>query len=240
MGGLTLPLGEPVPFVLGAVMTLPCLVLLFLGLPLPHAPAAAASAARRHVLALLRSDKALGLVVALQLAYTLSLTSLYEFGPLWMVSNAGLGSRGIAWVTASQCAGMTLASAWSGRVGATARAHHPLRLAAELALVCAACLALLAVLPGWGGVAVIVFMGVPTALYNAVMPAWMSQRFAEHGQGAVMGLLSTVFCVANVVVALVGGWIALASTRWVMGLGGVAGVVSALLMLRLARRESAR
>ena len=31
VGGLTLPLGEPVPFVLAAAMTLPCVALLFLG-----------------------------------------------------------------------------------------------------------------------------------------------------------------------------------------------------------------
>jgi hypothetical protein len=55
-----------------------------------------------------------------------------------------------------------------------------------------------------------------------------------------MGLLSTIFCVANVVVALVGGWMALLSTRWIMAFGGVAAVVSAVLMLRLARTEAAR
>jgi DHA1 family tetracycline resistance protein-like MFS transporter len=236
VGGLTLPLGEPVPFVLAAAMTLPCLALLFLGLPLPQGPAAAS--ARRHMLGLLRLDPALGLVFGLQLAYTLALTSLYEFAPLWMVQNAGLDSRGIALVIAGQCGAMTLASLLAGRFGSTGR--HPLRRAAQFALAAAVGLALMAMLPGWGGLAVIVAMGVPTALYNAVMPAWMSQRFAEHGQGAVMGLLSTIFCVANVVVALAGGWIALASTRWVMGLGGVAGVASALLMLRLARAEEAR
>ena len=55
-----------------------------------------------------------------------------------------------------------------------------------------------------------------------------------------MGLLSTIFCVANVAVALGGGWLALLSTRWIMALGGVAAVVSAVLMLRLARTEALR
>ncbi|HEY9029507.1 MAG TPA: hypothetical protein VIP05_34790 [Burkholderiaceae bacterium] len=55
-----------------------------------------------------------------------------------------------------------------------------------------------------------------------------------------MGLLSTIFCVSNVVVALVGGWMALLSTRWIMALGGAAAVVAALLMLRLARGEEIR
>ena len=55
-----------------------------------------------------------------------------------------------------------------------------------------------------------------------------------------MGLLSTIFCVSNVVVALAGGWIALLSTRWIMAAGGVAAVASAMLMLRLARTEGPR
>ncbi len=240
VGGLTLPLGEPVPFVLAAAMTLPCVAVLFLGLPAaPARPAAAAGAApERHVLALLRADRTLGLIFGLQLAYTLALNTLYEFAPLWMLQNAGFDSRGIALVTAGQCAAMTLTSVLAGRFGGGGR--HPLRRAAVFALAGAGCLGLMAVLPGPAGIVVIMAMGVPTAMYNAVMPAWMSERFAEHGQGRVMGLLSTIFCVSNVVVALAGGWIALLSTRWIMALGGVAAVVSAVLMLRLARTEAVR
>ncbi|HEY8975236.1 MAG TPA: MFS transporter [Burkholderiaceae bacterium] len=242
VGGLTLPLGEPVPFVLAAVMTLPCVAILFLGLPsAAPRPAGGLDEALQHrnVLALLRADRALGVIVGLQLAYTLALNTLYEFSPMWMLKNAGFDSRGIALVTAGQCAAMTLASVAAGRFGGTP-GRHPLRRAARLALVAALCLSLMAVLPGWLGICVIMAMGVPTALYNAVMPAWMSERFAGHGQGRIMGLLSTIFCVANVIVALAGGWIALLSTRWIMALGGAAAVVSALLMLRLARREEAR
>ncbi len=240
VGGMTLPLGEPVPFVLAAAMTLPCMAVLFLGLPAAPAQASVGTVAgaprERNVLALLRADRALRLIFGLQLAYTLALNTLYEFAPLWMLQNAGLDSRGIALVTAGQCAAMTFASVLAGRF--SRRGRHPLRRAAEFALTGACGLVLLAALPGAGGLVVIVLMGLPTALYNAVMPAWMSERFAEHGQGRVMGLLSTIFCVANVVVALTGGWIALLSTRWIMGLGGLAGVVSALLMLRLARLEA--
>ena len=237
VGGLTLPLGEPVPFVLAAAMTLPCVAILFLGLPPAHRPAAS-TAARRNVVALLLADRTLGVIFGLQLAYTLALNSLYEFAPLWMLQNAGFDSRGIALVTAGQCGAMVLTSALAGRFGSSGR--HPLRRAAVYALIGALGLALMAVLPGRLGIFVIMAMGFPTAMYNAVMPAWMSERFAEHGQGRVMGLLSTIFCVANVVVALGGGWMALLSTRWIMALGGVAAIVAASLMLRLARTEAAR
>ena len=238
VGGLTLPLGEPVPFVLAAVMTLPCVAVLFLGLPAAPAKAAAGTPPPRSVLSVLRQDRALRMIFGLQLAYTLALTTLYEFSPLWMLQNAGFGSRGIALVTAGQCGAMTLTSMLAGRFGGGR--GHALRRAATYALIAAVCLALMAVLPGHLGIFVIMAMGIPTAMYNAVMPAWMSERFAEHGQGRIMGLLSTIFCVANVVVALGGGWLSLVSTRWVMALGGVAAVVSAALMLRLARTEAAR
>jgi DHA1 family tetracycline resistance protein-like MFS transporter len=241
VGGLTLPFGEPVPFVLAAAMTLPCMAVLFLGLPAAPAKPSGGRPGEvlrtRSVLGLLRADRTLGLIFGLQLAYTLALNTLYEFSPLWMLQNAGFDSRGIAFVTAGQCAVMTLTSVLAGRFGRSGR--HPLRRAAEFALAGAFCLSLLAVLPGHAGIFVIMAMGLPTALYNAVMPAWMSERFAEHGQGRVMGLLSTIFCVSNVIVALVGGWIALLSTRWIMGLGGVAAVTAAVLMLRLARTEAA-
>ena len=237
VGGLTLPLGEPVPFVLAAAMTLPCVAILFLGLPTATRPLAG-STSRRSVLGLLRDDRALRTIFVLQLAYTLALNSLYEFSPLWMLQNAGFGSRGIAIVTAFQCGVMTLTSALAGRFASTE--GHALRRAARWALLAAACLALMAVLPGHLGIFVIMTMGFPTAMYNAVMPAWMSERFAEHGQGRVMGLLSTIFCVSNVAVALAGGWIALLSTRWVMALGGLSAIAAALLMLRLARTESGR
>lgn len=52
-----------------------------------------------------------------------------------------------------------------------------------------------------------------------------------------MGLLSTVFCLVNVITALGGGALALLSTRWIMGLGGLMCLWAALLLWRLARSE---
>ena len=56
--------------------------------------------------------------------------------------------------------------------------------------------------------AIIPLLGVPLSFYNALMPAWMSERFAAYGQGRVMGLLTTVFCLSNTLIALVGGVVA--------------------------------
>ena len=240
VGGLTLGLGEPVPFVLAGLAMLPCLVILAAGVP-----AGRRAAGPMHLLQAMREQQALGLLredpvlarlALLQFLYTLGVTALYEFAPLWMLEQAGLDSRGIAYVTAAQCATMTLASVLAGRFG-SGRRQQPLRDAAWLALLAALGLSLLALLPATPGLLMIAFLGLPLALYNAVMPAWMSERFAGHGQGRVMGLLSTIFCLANVVVALLGSGLALLSSRWIMGLGGLTCVLAAWQLVALARSE---
>ena len=54
----------------------------------------------------------------------------------------------------------------------------------------------------WIGIAAIIAFGFPDAVYNAVLPSWCSERFGHLGQGAVMGLISTTFYLANILIAL--------------------------------------
>jgi len=241
LGGLTLPLGEPVPFVLAGLALLPCLLVIWRALPETRARSAAApgglmqQAMQHQALGLLRQDKLLARLFALQLAYTLGLTTCYEFYPLWLLENAGLGSLCIAWVTAGLCLVMSLASMLVGRFDAFSSRGHALRRASACALMAAAGLMGLALLPGTAGLLVIIAMGLPLALYNAVLPAWVSERFAHHGQGRVMGLLTVIFYLANVVTALVGGALSLLDTRWIMAVGGACSLWAAWSLLRLAR-----
>jgi hypothetical protein len=69
------------------------------------------------------------------------------------------------------------------------------------------------------GLAAILLFGVPNAFYNAVMPGWWAERFGAYGQGAVMGLLSTTFCIANILMALAGSVLTLIDTRLILLLG---------------------
>lgn len=237
LGGLAWQGGEALPFALAALALLPCLAVLLWALPAQAGLAQAGggfwqAVREQQTLGLLRQDPLLRRLFWLQLAYTTGVHALYEFAPLWLLENLGLDGRGIAWVTAAQCTSMVLASVWVSRLP---RAARPLRRAALLALLAALGLLLLAAVPGWAGAAVVVALGAPLALYNALLPAWLSERFAAHGQGRVMGLWSTVFCLANVMVALAGGALALLQTRWVMALGGLAACWAAFNLLRLAR-----
>lgn len=240
VGGLLLAFGDAVPFALAAVAMLGCIGLVMAGVPAqrsaptPHKPAGAMAAS---TLAPLFHDPALRRLFLLQMAYMCGVTALYDYAPLWCVTEAGFGPEGIAWITAVQCAAMILGTWLAGRLPAL---DHPLRTAALAALAGAAGLALLVVLPDVPGLLTIAALGVPLAVYNAFMPAWVSSRFAHHGQGRVMGLLTTIFCFANVAVALAGGALSLWNVRAVMALGAVCAGVAALALWRWARHEAAR
>lgn len=245
LGGLTLPLGEAVPFMVAAAVLVPCLLLLMGGLP-DDRPVTAAGAAvtgesmlaamrRQQALGLLAQDPVLRRLALLQLAYTLGVNALYEFEPLWMLQQAGLDGQGIALVTACQCAAMTAASIAAARLGSGSR---PLWRASRFAVVAAAGLLALSAAPSMAGLVLIVALGVPLSFYNALMPAWMSERFAAHGQGRVMGLLTTVFCLSNTLIALIGGALGMLSARWIMLVGGITCLIAAIGFIRFAREHA--
>ncbi|MEQ6290861.1 MFS transporter [Vogesella sp. GCM10023246] len=223
IGGFTLPLGEPVPFLIGAFTLLPCLAILLWVLPETgeagglQGLSLLAVVRKQHAFSLLRQDKLLAALFWMQLLFALGVNAFYEFYPLWLVEFARLDSTGIAWVTAGLCLLMTLSSALLGKRG---HGGEPLLLARRNALIVALGLLLLAGLPAMPGMLLVMALGLPLAIYNALLPAWCAEQFAHYGQGAVMGLLSTVFCISNVLVALLGGGLTLLDTRLTIALGG--------------------
>jgi DHA1 family tetracycline resistance protein-like MFS transporter len=237
VGGVLLRWGDAVPFVWAAGAMTACIALVMAGVQGGTRPAHPAQTGRLSgsTLAPLVHDRSLRRLFALQMIYMCGVTALYEYAPLWMVTEAGFDSTGIAWITAAQCAAMLVGTALAGRLPAL---DHPLRTTALAALAGAAGLALLVVLPATPGLVAIVSLGVPLAVYNAFMPAWVSSRFAHHGQGRVMGLLTTIFCTANVLVALAGGLLSLWNVRMVMAMGALSAGCAAWALWLWARREA--
>ncbi len=190
-----------------------------------------AVARERHALTLLR-HRPLRTLFTVHFAYACGVAAFYEFFPLWLVDIGGYDTRRIALVNMGMCALMTFAALFAGR----ASPMEPRRRASVQA-ACAAT-AILAVGFGslWIGLAAIVLFGLPHAYYNATLQGWSADRFARHGQGAVMGLLSTTFCLANIVMALVGGVLTLFDTRLVLVVGGLLAAWAALALHRWSRQ----
>jgi len=90
----------------------------------------------------------------------------------------------------------------------------------------------------WIGIAGIMLFGVPHAFYNTALQTWAADEFTAHGQGAVMALLSTTFCLANILMALLGAVLTLVDTRLVLVVGGVLGVWASLGLRRWSARSA--
>jgi MFS family permease len=219
LAGFTVGLGLTVPFYIAAGALLLGAVLIAIALerqPYAAGPSWWHVARERHAFNLLRHP-GLRTLFGVQLAYTCGVTAFYEFYPLWLVEVGHYGTRSIALVNVGMCALMTCSALFAGRRSRT----EPLQRAAFLAGVVALAIASLGMGHLWIGLVGIMAFGLPHAFYNAVIQAWTADRFGGHGQGAVMGLLSTTFCLANILMAAAGAVLTLIDTRLVLMVGAV-------------------
>ncbi|WP_051971474.1 MFS transporter [Massilia sp. 9096] len=233
LAGLTIGWGLTVPFYVAAGFLLLGALLVTLALEREVKPAGAAwwqVARERHAFNLLRHP-GLRTLFGVQLAYTCGVTAFYEFYPLWLVEVGHYGTRAISLANVGMCGVMTASSLVAGRQNR----DDPLRRAAWLAAVVALAIATLGTGKLWIGLVGIVAFGLPHAFYNAIVQVWAADRFSDHGQGAVMGLLSTTFCLANIVMAAVGAVLTLVDTRLVLVLGALMTAWSATRMRAWAR-----
>jgi len=225
LGGATMHLGDAVPFLIAALAMLPCLLLLGWLLPADQVPASGCATSgpgvwqvlRQHNSLRLLAVPALQLMALAQLTYTLGLNAFYEFYPLWLVEQHGFSGWDIGLITALLCALMTFVSA----VGMARFSQRvpPLR-GALLAVTCYGLM--LALLPLTKGAWVwwwLVLCGVPNAMFSAWFQVYVTARHGELGLGRVMGLLTLLMCLGNVVIALIGGVLAQWGSHWVLWTG---------------------
>jgi len=236
LAGFTVGVSLTLPFTVAACALLVGALLVAIALERETVAAKAGErwwrvARERHAFTLLRHGP-LRTLFSVHFAYACGVAAFYEFFPLWLVDVGGYAVREIAFVNMGMCALMTGAALFAGRASGV----EPRRRASVQAGL-AAC-SILAV--GFGslqvGLAAIVLFGLPHAYYNATVQGWAADQFAAYGQGAVMGLLSTTFCLANIVMALAGGVLALVDTRIVLVVGGALALWAALAMRTWSRR----
>jgi MFS family permease len=233
LAGLTLGWGITSPFWVAVVALLVTSAIAWFAIPsntwVGTGPGWWQVVKHQHALTLLKHADLRTLLV-IQMAYTCGVTAFYEFNPLWLVEVCKFDAQGIAWASAGLCAVMTLTSIYAGRV----LRSNPLQQAGGFAIATALCIAVVAAGGPTLGLAAIVIFGIPNACYNAIMPAWCAERFGHLGQGAVMGLWSTIFCLSNILMALVGSVLALIDTRLILLLGALLTGWAAWRILRWA------
>ncbi|AFV00869.1 MFS transporter [Simiduia agarivorans] len=216
-GGYLMPFGVHAAFEAAAITVLVCLLVVWWGLD-----ADTTAPQPGHWLKSLKENNSIGLLkdpsirplIVFHFIFSLALNTFYEYFPLWLVEAFGYGPQAIAWLSVSLSLTMIITSAfwvgWLSRFG-TER---------QIILACVVILGiatgLLPLSAAWLCLLLFMLMGATIALENGIFPAFMSTHFGHYGQGRIMGLLTTNFCLANVIMAVVGALLALLGGTWVM------------------------
>ena len=160
--------------------------------------------------------------------YTLAMNLFYEFYPIWLVDKQGFGSLGIGLTTTNMTIFMTLSSIF---LVTLIKRHFGLTLPMLLSMV--ALSGLLILLPFTDSpMTNIVFSlaGISIAVYNGMLPVFISDNQPSKGNGAAMGLLTTTFCIANVFAAIFGGVLLQLDSVWPLFLASALYFIAMLLM----------
>lgn len=149
----------------------------------------------------------------------LGLNGLYEFMPVWLVDQFQFNSLQIGWANAIFTMLMVITSALI-----VERVKQRLGLLSTIfcGLISLSVLMLSVFwIPLTYLYLYVALMGIANALYNGLLPVFISDTFSQQNQGRLLGLLSSTFCLANMLFALLGGVISLLGAQWSIFAGGI-------------------
>ena len=161
--------------------------------------------------------------------YSMGLNAFYDFYPVWFVDNLQADSKQIAIATVCLTLCMIVVSSF-----VVDKLNHKF---GEISLMIGGAFALavlLTVQPFVTSQSVYVLffvIGGVIAVANGMVPTYLAKYFGHLGQGKVMGLQTTTFCITNVSIALIGGPLTIFSTNWVLLLGALLVFASVVVML---------
>jgi len=187
---------------------------------------------RNNSLALLKNKQILP-IFWFYFLYSMGLNAFYDFYPVWFVDYLDADSQTIAWATVALTACMIIVSSFlvdklNARFGEI-----------KLMVVGGSLLAVAFIIQPFIGMdrvfPIFAMIGVFIAVANGMVPTYLSKYFGHLGQGKVMGLQTSTFCVTNVIIASLGGPLSILSSRWVILTG--AGLVMASVVVMLVTRQ---
>lgn len=185
------------------------------------------------------SEPGLRLMLAIQFLITFTINIYHEFFPALMVENWDATPLQISYATIVATATMITLSVFVMRRIVRRWSTGNLYFASMLMLGLSVALftlpgQLLAVYP------VFIVFGVSLAIFNSSSNTWLSDTYAQVGQGKLMGVVGSMFFLSNIVAAVLGGIVASYSVSAVMVLGATIAIVSGLAFQVVARARVPR
>tara|TARA_R110000737_G_scaffold317535_1_gene328235 strand:- start:4656 stop:5927 length:1272 start_codon:yes stop_codon:yes gene_type:complete len=174
----------------------------------------------------LLANKNIRRIFLIYLLATLGLNSYYEFYPVWLVEKFDFASVDIGYITVVLTLFMTITSVFFVK---QLKYIFGLKFGAIVGMVLMAILfSLHPVLSASSVWPIYAFTGVAIAIFNGLLPVYISEQYANIEQGQLMGLITTTFSLANVIIALVGSVLALFGAHWAIIFGAVLLIIAAI------------
>ncbi len=188
---------------------------------------------KNHSATLLRDD-ALRRFISYYFVFTLGINAFYEFYPLWLVENLGFNSKQIGWTTVMITSLMVLVSSTFGHKIPRHFGEKRSLLIGNLSFG----LAVIAVTLTTEPLIYLPFAitGASIAIINVVFPSMLSEFFGHLGQGKVMGLQVSIFCSTNVIISIIGSFIALISADMIMWTAAIL-IISSILLFKMPTQQ---
>lgn len=156
----------------------------------------------------------IGKLFVMYSSYTLAINLFYEFYPVWLVDKQGFGSLGIGLSTTNMTIFMTLASVFL--VTRVQSRYGLIKPMLKFMLLLATFMAITPFTDDISTQVLFALTGIAIACFNGLMPVYISDAQQGKGNGAIMGLTTMTFCIANVIAALIGGPLLLLDSTWPM------------------------
>lgn len=171
-------------------------------------------------------NKKIRRIFLIYLLATLGLNAYYEFYPVWLVEKFEFSSPDIGYITVVLTLFMTITSIFFVK---KLKYHLGLKLGATIGMVLMALLFFLhPILSATSVWAIYAITGVAIAIFNGLLPVYISEHYHSIEQGQLMGLITTVFSLANVLIALVGSVLALFGAHWAIIFGATLLLIAAV------------
>ncbi len=162
--------------------------------------------------------------------YSMGLNAFYDFYPVWFVDYYSADGKTIAWATVCLTVVMVLVS--STLVARLQSAFGEIKVILLGALVLSMLMYIQPFTGFYGAFMLFAVMGGVIAMTNGMVPSYLSHYFGHLGQGKVMGLQTSTFCITNVIVASCGGFISVFDSVWVLLFGATMVFIAVLSLWR--------
>jgi predicted MFS family arabinose efflux permease len=165
-------------------------------------------------------------IFLIYLLATLGLNAYYEFYPVWLVENFNFTSLNIGYITVVLTLCMTITSVFFVK---KLKLIMGLKFGAIFGMILMAVLFSLHLLLTETNVwPVYAITGIAIAIFNGLLPVYISEQYADIEQGQLMGLITTTFSVANVLMALIGSALALLGAHWAILFGAILLIIASV------------